>query len=126
MRWKEQATTVVLRDENLVLEGVLQLGSDRAGVVAPPHPLMGGSLDNPVVNDIAYGLFKAGLGSLRFNWRGVGASQGSRTGDADAAVRDFLGAVAHLQESAATVDVAAGYSFGAATAIRAALAGALF
>ena len=122
MRWKQQATTVVLRDENLVLEGVLQAGQS-AAVVAPPHPLMGGSLDNPVVNEIAYGLFKAGLGSLRFNWRGVGGSQGSRTGDADAAVRDFRAALAHLRESVATVDVAAGYSFGAATAVRAALAG---
>jgi alpha/beta superfamily hydrolase len=123
MRWKEQATTIALRDENLVLEGVLQLGSERAAVVAPPHPLMGGSLDNPVVNEVAYGLFKAGLGSLRFNWRGVGSSQGGRTGDADAAVRDFRGALAHLRESVATVDVAAGYSFGAATAVRAVLAG---
>jgi alpha/beta superfamily hydrolase len=123
MRWKEQATTLSLGNENLVLEGVLHLGSDRAAVVAPPHPLMGGSLDNPVVNEIAYGLFKAGLGSLRFNWRGVGASQGSRTGDPDAAVRDFCGALAHLRASGATVDVAAGYSFGAATAVRAVLAG---
>ena len=67
--------TVPVEDEGLVLEGVWQNG-DRGAVVAPPHPLYGGSFDNPVVNEIAYALHRLGQASLRVHWRGVGASPG--------------------------------------------------
>jgi alpha/beta superfamily hydrolase len=119
--WKEQATTVPVEREGLVLEGAWQRGDDRAAVIAPPHPEYGGSLDNPVVNEIAYALHQEGIGSLRFNWRGVGASQGRVTGDLDVGEADYTAALEHV---AATLDgpiTAAGYSFGAAIALRVAL-----
>jgi alpha/beta superfamily hydrolase len=119
--WKEQAVTVEVPEAGIVLEAVWQAGSRRGAVIAPPHPLYGGSLENPVVNELAFGLHKRDVPSLRFNWRGVGASQGAPTDDFEAAEADYLAAVDHM---VATVDgpiLGCGYSFGAATAIRAAL-----
>jgi alpha/beta superfamily hydrolase len=123
--WKEQAVTVEVPGEEIVLEAVWQAGERGArggGVVAPPHPLYGGSIENPVVNDIAYGLHRAGLPSLRFNWRGVNASQGEATGEPDAARADYAAALAHLADTAQPPLVGAGYSFGAAAAVAVALA----
>lgn len=118
MGWREQAITVPVEAEGLVLEGVWQAGSGRAAVVAPPHPAYGGSLDNPVVNEVAYALHREGYASLRFNWRGVGASQGSITSAAEAADADFRAALEHLHRTIDAPILAAGYSFGAIAALR--------
>ena len=121
MAWHEQMVTIPVEDEGLVLEGVWQSGSVRGAVVAPPHPELGGSLDDPVVNEIAYGLYRCGYASLRFNWRGVGASQGLITSDWGAAERDYSAAVEHVASTLDAPITATGYSFGAATAMRIAL-----
>ena len=105
----------------LTLEGVWQPGPGRGAVIAPPHPEYGGSLENPVISELAYGLYKAGIASLRFNWRGVGASQGRITGDSAAADQDYLAALEQVAETTSAPVIAAGYSFGAATALRVAL-----
>ncbi len=113
--------TVPIEDEGLVLEGVWQKGDPPGAVVAPPHPLYGGSFDNPVVNEIAHALFRQGSASLRFNWRGVGASQGKATGDLGVAERDYRAALELVVENSGAPVTAAGYSFGAAAALRLAL-----
>src|SRR5436189_1369641 len=46
------------------------------GLVCHPHPLGGGTMHNKVVFRAAAGLTDAGLATLRFNFRGVGASTG--------------------------------------------------
>jgi uncharacterized protein len=46
------------------------------GVVCHPHPLHGGTLDNKVVHTLARTLQELGVPTLRFNFRGVGASEG--------------------------------------------------
>lgn len=99
------------------LEGVWLGEGERIAVVAPPHPLMGGELSNPVVQALAMGLGAAGTRSLLFNWRGVGESNGEPSGDPEDAERDYL-AVLDLAARAGAEIVAAGYSFGAATAMR--------
>ncbi len=91
----------------------------RAAVIAPPHPLYGGSMDNPVVTEIAHACQAAGLPSLRFNWRGVGASAGEVTGDEGVADEDYRAALAFMADDAPVALVACGYSFGAAAAVRA-------
>ena len=122
MPWKEQAITIpVASSEDLVLEGVWQAGGTRGAVIAPPHPLYGGSLEHPVVNEVAYALYRAGFSSVRFNWRGVGASQGASSGDVLVAERDYRAALEHLAASVDGPLLAAGYSFGAAAALRVAL-----
>jgi len=88
-------------------------------VIAPPHPLYGGSMENPVVSELAVAAARAGLASLRFNWRGVGASPGRASGDAEDARADYGAALAHLAEGVDGTLVACGYSFGACAAVAA-------
>ena len=95
-------------------------GIARGAILAPPHPLYGGSLDSPVLTELAFACTKAGLGSLRFNWRGVGASAGEPAGGAPEADCDYGSALDHLAETLTGPLVAGGYSFGAAAAVRAA------
>ncbi len=90
-------------------------------VVAPPHPLMGGSLDHPVVEALADGLAARGAATLQFNWRGAGASQGTASGDIDDAVEDYRNAIAFALEATGSANarcIAAGYSFGAVAAVK--------
>ena len=110
--------TIPVPSESLVLEGVWQAGTEGGAVVAAPHPFYGGSLDHPVVNEVAYALYREGFASVRFNWRGVGASQGVPSGEPGEAERDFRAALEHLEQTVSPPLLAAGYSFGAATALR--------
>jgi alpha/beta superfamily hydrolase len=102
----------------LRLEARRMAGPRAAAVVAPPHPLYGGTFDNPVVLNIAEGLFRAGVGPLTFNWRGTEASEGQRTDSLAAAVADYTAALASLPVDQPLL--AAGYSFGAGAALLAA------
>ena len=52
-----------------------------AAVMCHPHPLAGGTMDNNVVFRTARGMQKAGLAVLRFNFRGVGGSEGVHDGN---------------------------------------------
>jgi alpha/beta superfamily hydrolase len=94
----------------------------RGAVIAPPHPLYGGSMDSPVVTEIAHACEYAGIESLRFNWRGVGASAGTVTGDEGVADEDYAASLDWIEASVPGPVTACGYSFGAATAARAAAA----
>ena len=84
-------------------------------VVAHPHPLRGGNMDSNVVMALCQGLNEAGIATLRFNFRGVGRSEGKH-GEGVDEVFDILGALAYLS-SQPGVDPGriglAGYSFGA-------------
>jgi alpha/beta superfamily hydrolase len=71
-----------------------------------------------VLNEIAYACSKAGIASLRFNWRGVGASAGEPSGDAADADADYRAALDQMAETVGGPIVACGYSFGAAAAAR--------
>ena len=77
-------------------------------------------MDSPVVSELAWASARAGIATLRFNWRGVGASSGRASGDARDADADYAAALAHLAETVPGKLVACGYSFGAAAALRAA------
>jgi len=95
------------------LEGLLCSGTTgRSVVAAHPHPLYGGDMTNNVVESIVSAYQKKGHASLRFNFRGVGAS----TGDYDDGIgeqSDLAAAVKFLKgQGIETVDLA-GYSFGA-------------
>jgi alpha/beta superfamily hydrolase len=64
----------------LVLEGILAIpegaGPFPAVIVCHPHPLYGGSMDNNVVCSLSETLTEASLAPFKFNFRGVGGSQG--------------------------------------------------
>lgn len=92
-----------------------------AALIAPPHPLMGGSMESPILTEMAWACEKAHVSSLRFNWRGVGASAGEKSGETSIADEDFGAGLDFLSESFSGSLVACGYSFGALAALRAGL-----
>jgi len=123
----DAAITIDTADAGCALEGRRAPGTRPVAVVAPPHPEYGGNIDNPVVGSLMDGLRKAGRDASCFNWRGVGGSGGLASGDLQQAAGDYAAVVAHARR---TMDagrdgaIATGYSFGAAAAIAATVAGA--
>jgi len=73
-------TRIIFPSGELSLEGILALpegmGPFPAVIVCHPHPLYGGSMDNNVVYSLCETLTQASLVSFKFNFRGVGGSQG--------------------------------------------------
>jgi hypothetical protein len=85
-------------------------------LVAHPHPLFGGSMDNKVAQTLARTLVQLGYATYRSNFRGVGQTEGEYdegVGERD----DLLAVLAHMrtQDGHATLPlVLAGFSFGTA------------
>ena len=111
----------------LSLEGVLALPDDPprrcpAAVVCHPHPALGGTMDNGAVTAICRALSSVGIASLRFNFRGVGQSQGEFTnGELEGDdVSGALDALKHWPGIDGRRLAVAGYSFGAGVALRSA------
>lgn len=103
------------------IEAVLAVpDAEPAGVavIAHPHPLFGGTMDNKVVQTLAKAFLELGLAAVRFNFRGVGASEGrfdegqGETEDAAAVAQWARGQVPRGRL------VLAGFSFGAAVQAR--------
>lgn len=96
------------------LEAILKEPNGEAkgvALVCHPHPMGGGTMHNKVVFRAAAGLVDAGLITLRFNFRGVGASDGEHDGEAEKQdVRDCLD---YLSATYPHQDITlAGFSFG--------------
>ena len=89
-------------------------------VICHPHPLQGGTMSNKVVTTLARTLNELGLPTVRFNFRGVGASAGEHD-EGRGEVDDALAVVAagHARWPSAAPWVA-GFSFGGVVALRAA------
>ena len=84
-------------------------------VVCHPHPLGGGTLHNKVVFRIAAGLVDAGLITLRFNFRGVGASTGVHN-EIEGGKEDIRNALDYMAERFSGQPITlAGFSFGSRT-----------
>jgi alpha/beta superfamily hydrolase len=116
----ERAATLATRDGVLLEAQLSAPAGATAGVVAcHPHPLYGGDMHNPVVVRAIEVCAALGLATLRFNFRGVGASTGSHDGGAGEE-RDVEGALAHLRELLGPTAPMAliGYSFGATVSAR--------
>jgi len=87
-------------------------------VVCHPHPQYGGTLDNKVAYTLAHAAVDAGAAALRFNFRGVGRSEGRFDGGAGEAA-DLAAAERRLVELWPNVPVwRLGFSFGAAMALK--------
>lgn len=82
-----------------------------AALVCHPHPLGGGTMHNKVVFRAAAGLVDAGLVTLRFNFRGVGASDGEHDGMAER--QDVRDALDYISASYPGLEITlVGFSFG--------------
>jgi len=95
-------------------------GEGRRGIalIAHPHPLYGGTLDNKVVQTLARAFVELGCVSLRPNFRGVGASEGGYD-EGRGEVEDLAAALEWGRREFGSLPVAlAGFSFGAAMQAR--------
>lgn len=111
-----------------VLEGVVSAPEGIAGrlpgvLLCAPEPHLGGTMESPVVQSLVQGLDARGYVTLRFNYRGVGESQGGyslgvgEVEDARAALKVLRGWPGVDRRRVGLV----GYSFGAGIAVRVAL-----
>ena len=99
-----------LEDLPTLAEGAAPRG---VAVIAHPHPLFGGTMDNKVVQTLARAFVQCGWRALRFNFRGVGATEGTYD-EGRGELQDLLAVVAHGSQDNATLPLAlAGFSFGA-------------
>jgi alpha/beta superfamily hydrolase len=87
-------------------------------VICHPHPLFGGTMDNKVVQTLSRAMLQLGWTTVRFNFRGVGAS-GGVWDDGVGEVDDALAVIAHHRQGSQAL-LLAGFSFGAFVAAEAA------
>lgn len=90
-------------------------------LVAHPHPLFGGTMDNKVVQTLARAFVQCGWTAVRFNFRGVGKTEGVYD-EGRGELQDFLAVLSQVAPDAAVPVALAGFSFGAFVTSRAALA----
>jgi alpha/beta superfamily hydrolase len=116
-------TRVSFSSGGLFLEGILAIpegaGPFPAVIVCHPHPLYGGSMDNNVVYSLSEKITQSSLASFKFNFRGVGGSQGEfsqgigEQEDVEAAI-SFISTVKEIDSKRMGL---AGYSAGAGFAL---------
>ena len=104
--------------DGLSLEAELDVAANaRASLLfCHPHPKMGGTMNAPLLVAIRDGLVPRGWNVIRFNFRGIGESEG-HSGTGTAEVQDALGALERARSLGVPVAVA-GWSFGAEVALR--------
>ena len=119
-------TAINFWSDDLSLEGVLATPGDPmkrypAVAVCHPHSMLGGDMDNPIVTAVCRELASVGFASLRFNFRGVGRSEGEFTnGDGEQTdVESALETLTHWPGIDGSRLGVAGYSFGATVMLRA-------
>jgi uncharacterized protein len=109
------ALETMVNDPGDLAEGPLRGHAARRGLalIAHPHPLFGGTLDNKVVQTLTKALFAQGYVAVRMNFRGVGASAGVH----DAGIgetEDWLLVAREMQARYGPLPLLlAGFSFGA-------------
>ncbi len=106
------------------LEAILETPTDvpvaGSALVCHPHPQQGGTMQNKVAHTLAKAFVRCGYRALRFNFRGVGDSEGSYD-EARGELDDALAAFSYLQQQWPKDPLwISGFSFGAAIAINAA------
>ena len=118
-----QSTRLTLKGPAGDLEAWLETPAEFAqpdgmALICHPHPQFGGSMTNKVVHSLARSALGTGLAAVRFNFRGVGGSEGEYA-DGLGETEDALAVLAWMraQQPEAQI-VLAGFSFGAAVALR--------
>jgi uncharacterized protein len=117
------STRVLLDGDAGAIEVAAHVSSDAApravAVVAHPHPLFGGSMDNKVVTTLARTFFDCGAAVYRFNFRGVGATGGVHD-EGRGETADMLRVIAYAEAQHAGKPLwLSGFSFGGAVTLAA-------
>jgi alpha/beta superfamily hydrolase len=105
-------TLEALQDDPVLTDGVVMKG---VAVIAHPHPLFSGTMENKVVQTVARAFVQCGWRAVRFNFRGVGASDGVYD-EGRGELQDLLAVVEQSTRSQDGVPAAlalGGFSFGA-------------
>ncbi len=88
-------------------------------IVAHPHPLFGGTMDNKVATTLARAMFDAGAATYRFNFRGAGKSEGAHD-EGRGETEDLLAVIDHAKTEHPDLPLwLAGFSFGGAVVLAA-------
>ncbi|PKN06809.1 MAG: alpha/beta hydrolase [Deltaproteobacteria bacterium HGW-Deltaproteobacteria-7] len=104
---------VYIKNGSWVIEGLWNKDSREKGVViCHPHPLMGGSMYNNVVEVIQEAFAAENVSTLRFNFRGVGGSTGAYD-EGKGEKEDIAAVCEHMKRQGMKELFFAGYSFGA-------------
>ncbi len=123
--------------DGLVLEGVLSYDENKFDpsvvLLCPPHPHLGGDMDNNVITALGSVLAENGYATLRFNYRGVGSSESKQSNiaevyeywegilnndDCSDAIVDAASALDFLESTVGAGNIfVTGYSFGAIVAM---------
>lgn len=106
------------------IEGILETPEDadnsRIAVICHPHPVYGGTMTNKVVHMLAKAFNELGVAAIRFNYRGVGRSEGAYD-DARGETLDTLAVIRWAQARWPEAKLwLGGFSFGGAVALKAA------
>jgi hypothetical protein len=129
---------VHFNSDGLKLEGVLSYDENVLDppmiLLCPPHPHLGGDMENNVITELGKVLAENGFATLRFNYRGVGCSESKlnniaevyeywetilNNDDCSDAIVDAASAINYLESTVGTKKMfIAGYSFGAVVAMR--------
>ncbi len=118
-------TPIAFRAGKLSLEGVISQPDELQGplpgvLICHPEPHLGGTMESPVIGTLVQALADNGLLTLRFNYRGVGSSEGA-TSMGPGEMEDARAALKVLR-SWPNVDrrriAVVGYSFGAGISVR--------
>lgn len=124
MRKAPKTEEVLIDGPSGLLEGLFERPArsepEGAAVVCHPHPVHGGTLQNKVTHTLARAFLQCGFATLRFNFRGVGKSEGEfdeGAGELDDAIAAARWTRERYRDSPFWI---AGFSFGAAIAVKAA------
>jgi uncharacterized protein len=105
-------TALIIHNQTIRLQAMLGKGTSNRGVVIThPHPLYGGNMDNPVVDQAVSAFSRKGFTTLRFNFRGTGGSSGMYD-NGHGEQTDVIAALGFLKDQGCDTLYLAGYSFG--------------
>jgi alpha/beta superfamily hydrolase len=104
---------ITFQSDGLRIEGLLgRQPGERGVVITHPHSLYGGTMYNQVVESLVRVYQNKGFTTLRFNFRGVGESEGTY-GEGRGEKEDVISALRYLYRLEKSAIDLAGYSFGA-------------
>lgn len=107
------AEKVTFLSNGYEIEGLfIRKANDKGAVITHPHPLYGGDMYSMVVETVAHAYHLKGYSTLKFNFRGVGNSQG-RYDNGIGEQKDVLAALSCIADMGISAIDLVGYSFGA-------------